>query len=75
MITIFNRKELFLTPSLYKLRQIRNILEGNKIDYKLVMKNSSGVRTTHGAPTYLNYIYVHKDDYEKARVLIAPVLR
>jgi hypothetical protein len=75
MITIFNRRELYLTNSLEQLTQIRNILEGNNIRYKAIIANSSGVPATYGAATYLNYIYVHKRDFEDAQMLVSSVLR
>lgn len=35
MITIFNRKELFITYSLEKQAEIRNLLSAHKIEYTI----------------------------------------
>ena len=83
MITIFNRKELYITFDMKEQARIRNILSMNKIDYIIKTVNcmsaspmAAGSRSRVG--TYgqnQNYmceykIYVHKTDYEKAAYLM-----
>lgn len=79
MIHIFNRKELLITWSMQDLAQIRDILVSNHIEYRIRTVNtgrtaSSRARTgTAGLRTdvmYQYYVYVKKDDYEKAKYLI-----
>ena len=83
MITIFNRKELFITFDMKEFARIRDILAANKIPYYLKINSSSyggslsgGARRTvaiqssdHPLP-YEHKIYVHKKDYEYASKLI-----
>lgn len=84
MITIFNRKELFVTFSMQKQSKIRDILSANNIDYKIKVLNnlspsniSSGIRSnsnTLGINTDLTYeyiFYVHKTDYDEAMYLLS----
>ena len=83
MIMIWNRKEIFVGNSLQRFDEIRSRLSLNKIkyDYKIVDSTSSGyfgpsnrARTgTYGlnmnyAKTY--YIYVHKNDCDRAQALL-----
>lgn len=81
MIGFFKRKELFITFSMQKQAEIRQILTENNIEYIIKVYNRSagvfsGTRSRTGAfgesenlsREYV--IYVHKDDYEKARFLI-----
>lgn len=83
MITIFNRKELFITFDMKEYARIRDILEANKIDYYLKITNpavngsiSGGGRRPVVIPSstrpipYEHKIYVHKKDYEYASKLI-----
>jgi len=73
MITIFNRKELFITYSLEKQWQIRNLLSAQKIEYLIsTMGNfwqtdSRGVGYNIPVRAQTEYkIYVKKKDYDKA---------
>ena len=83
MITIFNRKELFITYDMQKQSEIRTILRNNKIKYDVKVKNllsssplHAGTRThtgSHGIDLTKSYeykIYVKKTDYERAKKLI-----
>lgn len=74
MVTIFNRKELYITFSMEEQSRIRSVLAAANIDYAL--KVSGGVRSTGGHRTvavgirgesqYLYKFYVKKADYERA---------
>ena len=79
MITIFNRKELFLTYDMKKQSEIRTILQNHKIDYHVNVKNVYSRSPLGGAPrgrtetpgvdlnkSYEYKIYVRKEDYERA---------
>lgn len=83
MITIFNRKELFLTFDMQEQVRIRNILADNNIDYIIKTVNrmspspfAAGSRSRVGtfgqdiSAMYKYVFYVHKEDYEKAKYLI-----
>lgn len=82
MLTIFNRKELIITMDLNRQADIRNILSANKIDYSVKTTNlqsASAVGSRRGRVgsfgvdsrfSYEYKIYVHKQDYEKAKHLI-----
>ncbi|OJU11419.1 MAG: hypothetical protein BGN88_14025 [Clostridiales bacterium 43-6] len=76
MITIFNRKELFVTFSMAQQSQIRSLLAENQIDYRIrtinLMGSSIGRRADFGTLganmdyAYEYIIYVHNNDYNKA---------
>lgn len=83
MITIFNRKELFVTFDMQKQAEIRQILQAHGIDYQIKVTNrkspspiGAGSRARTGtfgenlsiANEYR--IFVHKDDYEQAVYLM-----
>ncbi|MGL6174432.1 MAG: hypothetical protein ACRC1P_07460 [Cellulosilyticaceae bacterium] len=82
MITVFNKKEIYVGTSMQRFGEIRDILETNKIKYtyKVVNRNNSqicgakrGYTGTIGEKAqlaYTYYIYVLKKDYEHARYLI-----
>lgn len=78
MISIFNRKELFITYDMKKQSEIRSVLQNNNIEYKVNVKNilSSGSRAHAGSvgidpsKSYEYKIYVKASDYEKALYLI-----
>lgn len=83
MITVFNRKELFLTYDMQRQSEIRTLLQGHNIEYRVKVKNllspspfsgSSRARTgTFGVDltkTYEYKIYVKKSDYERAKYLM-----
>lgn len=80
MIMIWNRKEVFVGSSSHKFDEVRYNLSSNRIkyDYKIVdstspsyFGSSNRARTgTHGVNmdyTKIYYIYVHKNDYNKAQ--------
>ncbi|MCQ2480024.1 MAG: hypothetical protein MJ120_05225 [Clostridia bacterium] len=82
MITIFNRKELFITYSMEKQAELRSTLAKNGIDYKIKTVNFNG--NTFGAGSrahtgsfavdqtyaYEYIFYVKRADYEKAKNLV-----
>ena len=77
MITIFNRREVYVGFSMEKFAQIRDVLSANHLNYTYKVINSSGYdsRKYGGLGqnyqyTYEYYLYVHKDDYEEACYLI-----
>lgn len=83
MITIFNRKELLITYDNKMQYDVRTLLKDHKIEYDVKVKNllspsplSTSGRTyigSHGLDQSKSYeykIYVKKEDYEKAVVLI-----
>ena len=83
MITIFNRKELFITYSMKKQSEIRDALYNNNIDYQIKTIDrmspspfSSGSRGrvgTFGQNMNINYeyiFYVRKIDYDNAKFII-----
>ena len=84
MITIFNRRELISTFDSPKQAAIRDLLAGNKIDYKL--KVISRTSTSAYSPGYKNQMqsygknvnydteftfYVKKSDYSRASYFLA----
>lgn len=83
MITALNRKELVITFDMAEQARVREILAANKIDYKVKTVNrmspspmAAGSRSYTGTlgqnkdTMYEYIIYVHKNDYEKAKGLI-----
>lgn len=83
MITVFNRRELYVTYDMQKQAQIREILAANGIDYLVKTVNhgaswlmggsSRGHYGSFGIDQSLTYeyiIYVHKNDLEQAAYLI-----
>lgn len=83
MITVFNRKELFVTFDMQKQAEIRQILQAHGIDYQIKVINRksaspvwSGTRAYTGtlredlSMAYEYRIFVHKDDYGQAVHLI-----
>ncbi len=75
MIHLFNRKELLLTTSMERQARVRDVLEANGIPCQ-VRCRSNGARSRTVLPgmqldaMYRYYIYVKKEDYEKAQYLI-----
>ena len=79
MITLFNRKELCTTYDMIRLEKIQDTLAANHIDYKMRLYNPArnasrsrshgtiGINLSH-ATQY--YIYVKKEDYERAKYLL-----
>lgn len=82
MITIWNRKEVFVGYSLQKFNEVRNNLNINNIKYcyKIFNRNSpylfgsrrGRIGTFGENMEYENtyYIYVHKKDYDYAMLLL-----
>lgn len=83
MITIFNRKELYMTYDMNVLANVRNLLADHNIDYdyKFIDRKSpspmaAGSRARTGTAFEKReievqyYIYVHKNDYEKAKAVL-----
>ena len=83
MITIFNRKELFLTSSLGELEKIKSKLEQHHIEYciRTIDQETASVcgrnrRAAFGSlgmnsnATKLYYIYVRKNDLNEAQIYI-----
>ena len=73
MITILNRKELFLTMDTKVQSNIREVLATNNIDYKIRVKNVHPYALD--LHSYEYKIYVHKTDYDHACYLIKDVIR
>ena len=78
MIHLFNRKELLTTSNVEQQSRVRDLLAANGIDYRVRVKSNTGgmsrSRTvlpgTRMELMYQYYIYVKKDDYEKAKYFI-----
>ena len=82
MINVFNRRELVTTMSMDRQAQVRNILASNGIDYTVKTVNLQsasalgsrrGVMGSFGVNQDYSYeykIYVHKNDFEKAKHLV-----
>lgn len=77
MITIFNRKELFVTFSSEEQLRIRNILRDNNIEHYVKCQSRNfwnrGRTGSFGLNSEYLYdykIYVRNKDYEKAIYLI-----
>lgn len=77
MITICNRKELYIGSSMEDFNEIRKLLTHNEIPYKYKMINREDANRRNFtvfkrdmAVQYIYYIYVHKKDYDKALFLI-----
>jgi hypothetical protein len=83
MISVFNRKELFMTYDMQRQIEIRTFLRDHNIEHRVIVKNllspspfSSGSRARTGTfgvdltKTYEYKIYVKKTDYEQAKYLM-----
>lgn len=78
MIHLFNRKELLLTTSMERQTKVRDLLAANGIDCRVRVKSNTGgvsrsravLPGTRMEMMYQYYIYVKKEDYEKAKHLI-----
>ena len=75
MIHLFNRREVLLTNSMERQARVRDVLEANGIPCQVRCRsNDSRSRTVLPGmqldAMYRYYIYVKKDDYEKAKSLI-----
>ncbi|NCC15068.1 MAG: hypothetical protein EOM28_01760 [Clostridia bacterium] len=71
MITILNRKELFITYSLQKQAEIQNLLSAHNIEYSIsvlgnvMQSNTRGFGIRVETQTECKF-YVKKKDYEEA---------
>lgn len=83
MITIFNRKELYITYSMQEQSEIRELLNRHGIDYYLKTINrkspspmGAGSRARTGSigedytKMYEYIFYVHKDEILKAKEIV-----
>ena len=80
MLTMFNRRELHMTYDMSDRVRVCDILRANGIDYRLKTTNttSSAMGGRRGGNTFgvnMDYayeykIYVHKNDYDRALLLI-----
>lgn len=82
MITIFNRKELYITCSMSDQAKVRNALKTEKIEYvtKVINRNSpspfgsmrgrTGTLGQNMEKAYEYIIYVRKKDLDKAEYVI-----
>ena len=82
MIIIFNRKELLITLDMNRKSNVRDILAENGIEYAIKVTNlqrafrnrsnrgRSGSFGINQKYIYEYKVYVRKDDYEKAVLLI-----
>ena len=79
----WNRKEIWMGSDMRKFSQIRDLLAHSQIEYTYDAKASSwsGGRGLNGAVAGMTrageaqaastyYVYVHRYDYDKARVLL-----
>jgi len=79
---IWNRKEVYVGTSMKDFGEIRNTLAINQIDYeyRVVNRNSPGFLGSSRARTgtlglnmdfaHEYYVYVHKNDFEKAYAIL-----
>lgn len=77
MLTIFNRKEVFCTYSMKDQADAREILRNNGIQYRL---KSGGLHISRnplaGVDNVYEYkIYVHKEDWARAKYLLAQEIK
>ena len=73
MITVFNRKELYITFDIEDMMRVRNLLKDNNIDYDIKISSrdfwSRGRTGSFGINQKCNYeykFYVKRPSYEKA---------
>ena len=78
MISLLNRREVTVTHDMNRLNQLREKLDGAGIEH-IVRNNrnrtftagrSRGVPNVDADYAYEYGIYVHRDDYQKARDLL-----
>ena len=83
MITALNRENVYIGFDLQEFNRIREILEANQIDYAQKANNHAGSWALEGTSRgrtgsfgqnkhyqYEYEVYVHKEDYKKAKYLI-----
>ena len=66
-IPFWNRREIYVGPSLEDFNRIRGILDANKIKHAY---RKTGMGGWNFQRAFMYYIYVHKKDEEAARFLI-----
>jgi len=77
MVNIFNRKEILITRDQNEYFRVCNLLDDNRIEHKTGMVSLLSAGRHRGMPginqefVYDYKIYVHKNDYDKAKELIA----
>jgi hypothetical protein len=75
MIHLFNRREVLLTNSMERQARVRDALAAGGIPCQVRVR-STGARSRSVLPgmnmdtMYQYYIYVKKEDYEKAKALL-----
>ena len=75
MITIFNRRELYITYSMENLAAIRQALEASGIDYYYRFRDLSALQRLdqtigkfgRGTSTIEYKVYVKRKDYDRAK--------
>ncbi|WP_352400484.1 hypothetical protein [Anaerotignum sp.] len=76
MITIFNRKELFITNSMEDQARIRDLLSAHNIDYTISTFGNLWRSEARGYPGMNNmaqteyFIYVNRSDYDQAVAIL-----
>ena len=83
MLTVFNRKEVLLTYSMKDQADAREILANHQIKYKVKSSSnqSPGTRARTGGfgsgvdNAYAYRIFVHKNDWAKAKYLLAKKIK
>jgi len=72
-INLFNRREITITRDMNEMNRVTGCLASNSIRYRVITNSMTNPGRSHGIPNiradaaYETRIYVHKDDYEKAR--------
>ena len=71
MITILNRKELFLTWDTSAFDRVLNQLTSTGIKYTFRTRGGAhGIAGINADYAYEYRVYVHRDDYERARYVM-----
>lgn len=77
MITIFNRRELMITMSMDTQAKVRDVLAANHIEYSIKTKSHQSSNRGRKGTAFINTdysyeykIYVRREDYERAVMLI-----
>jgi len=72
-INIFNRREISVTRDMMEMNRITGYLVSNNIEYSTRTNSMTNPGRGHGIPNiradaaHETRIYVHKNDYDKAR--------
>lgn len=76
MITIFNRKEIYLTYKTADLNRVQDALDSQNMEYIVRSGNNVGRMQARGVPlpnpelVYEYKVYVHRRDEEKAKYIL-----